>query len=136
MPRYMLDTNICIYIRRKHPPSLRERFERLAPGEVCISTITHGELFYGVEKSDHRTRSARLLEELLSLIPVHPIPLDAAQTYGAIRRLLERRGEQIGGNDLWIAAHAKAAGLTLVTNNEREFRRVPGLKVENWIADD
>lgn len=130
--RYLLDTNICIYIRRHQPPEVLARFQRLKPGEAVISVITSGELFYGAEKSQHRARAVQQLEELATLIPVMPLPESAARTYGAIRRQLEVRGETIGNNDLWIAAHAKAAELILVTNNEREFKRVPGLKVQNW----
>jgi len=130
--RYLLDTNICIYIRRHRPPEVLARFERLKPGEAAISVITSGELLYGAEKSQHRARALEQLEELATLIPVLPLPENAAQTYGTIRRYLEVHGETIGNNDLWIAAHAKAADLILVTNNEREFKRVPGLKVQNW----
>lgn len=131
-PKYLLDTNICIYIRRHRPPEVLARFERLRAGEAAISVITSGELLYGAEKSQHRARARQQLEELATLIPVLPLPENAAHTYGMIRRQLEARGEMIGNNDLWIAAHAKAAELILVTNNEREFRRVPGLKVQNW----
>jgi len=132
--RYLLDTNICIYIRRHQPPKVLARFQRLKPGEAAISVITSGELLYGAEKSQHRARALQQLEELASLIPVMPLPEAAARTYGAIRRQLEARGETIGNNDLWIAAHAKSAELILVTNNEREFKRVPGLKVQNWAV--
>jgi len=132
--RYLLDTNIFIYIRRHRPPQVLGRFERLKPGEAVVSVITFGELMYGVEKSKHRTQAMQQLEELAEFIPVIPLPSEAAETYGALRAALERKGEAIGNNDLWIAAHAKAAGLTLVTNNEREFRRVPGLTVQNWTT--
>lgn len=133
-PRYLLDTNICIYIRRHQPPEVLARFQRLKAGEAAISVITSGELLYGAEKSQHRARALRQLEELATLIPVLPLPENAAHTYGVIRRQLETRGEVIGNNDLWIAAHAKAADLILVTNNEREFKRVQGLKVQNWAG--
>ncbi len=133
-PRYLLDTNICIYIRRHQPPEVLARFRRLKPGEAAISVITSGELLYGAEKSQYRARAIQQLEELATLIPVLPLPGTAAHTYGVIRRQLEIRGEIIGNNDLWIAAHAKAAELILVTNNEREFKRVPGLKVQNWAV--
>jgi tRNA(fMet)-specific endonuclease VapC len=130
--RYLLDTNICIYIRRNRPPQVLAHFRKLKPGDAVISVITSGELQYGAEKSQHRATALRQLEELATLLPVLPLPENAAKTYGAIRSHLEARGEMIGNNDLWIAAHAKAAGLILVTNNEQEFRRVPGLKVRNW----
>lgn len=130
----MLDTNICIYIRQKKPASVLKRFEKLAAGEAAISVITYGELFYGAEKSADRALRLRQLAELASLMPVLPLPEDGGKTYGVIRAGLERRGEMIGNNDLWIAAHAKATALILVTNNESEFKRVPGLKVENWAT--
>lgn len=132
--RFLLDTNICIYIRRQRPPQVLARFQRLQPGEAVISVITHGELIYGVEKSRLREQTARQLTELIGLLPVLPLPLQAGQSYGAIRAALEVRGETIGNNDLWIAAHAQAARLVLVTNNESEFRRIRGLKIQNWAA--
>ncbi len=131
--RYLLDTNICIYIRKQRPPAVLARFEKLKAGEALLSVITYGELLYGAAKSTQREQALRALQELTSLLPVLPLPEDAAEHYGQIRAALEAKGEIIGGNDLWIAAHARAAGLIVVTNNEREFKRVKGLKVENWI---
>jgi tRNA(fMet)-specific endonuclease VapC len=131
-PRFLLDTNICVYIRRERPPGVLARFQRLKPGEAVLSVITYGELVYGVEKSQFREQARTRLAELAGLMPVMELPLQAGQCYGAIRAALEAKGETIGNNDLWIAAHAMAAGLTLVTNNEREFRRVEGLKTQNW----
>lgn len=130
--RYLLDTNICIYIRSRRPPTIRARFEKLVPGEAVLSVITFGELLFGAEKSEDRAASVRRLTELSTAIPVLSLPDDAAHEYGAIRASLEREGRVIGNNDLWIAAHARAANLVLITNNEREFGRVPGLKIENW----
>ncbi len=127
--RFLLDTNICIHIRRRRTPGVLARFLRLKPGEAVLSVITYGELFYGVEKSQFREQAIGQLIELAGLVPVMELPLQAGQFYGAIRAALEAKGEIIGNNDLWIAAHAKAAGLTLVTNNEREFRRIRGLKI-------
>jgi tRNA(fMet)-specific endonuclease VapC len=132
-PRFLLDTNICVYIRRERPPGVLARFQRLKPGEAVLSVITYGELVYGVEKSQFREQARNRLAELAGLMPVMELPLQAGQCYGAIRAALEAKGETIGNNDLWIAAHAMAAGLTLVTNNEREFRRVEGLKTTNWV---
>jgi tRNA(fMet)-specific endonuclease VapC len=132
-PRYLLDTNIVIYVRRRRPPQVLSRFEKLEPGEAALSVITYGELLYGLEKSASPTEGLQQLEELAYVIPVLPLPAEAARTYGAIRAKLETNGEMIGHNDLWIAAHANAADLILVTNNEREFCRVPGLRIENWI---
>jgi len=129
----LLDTNICIHIRRHHPPEVRRVFEDLDPGEAVLSVITFGELIYGAEKSRERARSFRAIEELTTLVPVLPLPREASQAYGKISVALEAKGTIIGNNDLWIAAHALAMDLTLVTTNEREFRRVGGLKVENWV---
>ena len=131
-PRFLLDTNICIYIRRRRPPEILRRFRRLEVGEAAISVVTFGELIYGAEKSEQRDAAMRQLEELASLLPVLPLPVDAGRSYGALRAELETDGRVIGNNDLWIAAHAKVAKLILVTNNEREFQRVSGLKIQNW----
>ena len=132
--RYLLDTNVCIYIQRQRPPAVLERFRKLKSGEAVISVITWGELMYGAEKSRQRDKVRALLEELATMLPVMPLPETAGQSYGAIRAALEAKGQPIGNNDLWIAAHAKAAGLIVVTNNEREFKRVPGLQVRNWAT--
>ena len=132
--RFLLDTNICIYIRRKKPEEVLRRFRMLKAGEAALSVITFGELIYWVEKSAQRVPALELLRELARVLPVMGLPETAADAYGTIRAELERKGQLIGNNDLWIAAHAKAAGLTLVTNNEREFRRVRGLRVENWAV--
>ena len=131
-PRYMLDTNICVYLRRRRPIQVVHRFADLAPGEAVISAITYGELHYGGQKHVERERLLDEVMRLIRLLPVAAVPAPAAAVYGQIRAGLERRGEIIRTHDLWIAAHAQAAGLILVTNNEREFRRVPGLSVENW----
>jgi tRNA(fMet)-specific endonuclease VapC len=131
--RFLLDTNICIYIRRRRPPVLLARFERLKLGEAVLSVVTYGELICGVGKSKFREQATKQLAELAGLVPIMELPPRAGEFYGAIRASLEARGEIIGNNDLWIAAHAKAAGLTLVTNNEREFRRIQGLKMQNWV---
>ncbi len=123
-PRYLLDTNICIYIRRKRPEEVLRRFRKLRPGEAVLSVITYGELLYGAAKSEQRVEALERLRELVHLLPALFLPETAAEVYGTIRAELESKGELIGNNDLWIAAHAVAEGLTLVTNNEREFRRV------------
>ena len=133
-PRYLLDTNICIYIRQKRPEEVLRRFRKLRAGEAVLSVITYGELFYGAAKSAQRVAALERLRELMDLLPAVPLPESAAETYGAIRSDLEAKGEMIGNNDLWIAAHALASGLTLVTNNEREFRRVHRLRVQNWAV--
>lgn len=132
--RYLLDTNICIYIQRQKPEEVLARFQKIKPGDAAVSVITWGELLYGAEKSRQRKNALLLLEEFRTFVPVLPMPENAGNTYGAIRSALEAKGRLIGNNDLWIAAHAKAAALTIVTNNEREFKRVPGLKVQNWVG--
>ena len=133
-PRYLLDTNICIYIRKERPEEVLRRFRKLRPGEAVLSVITYGELLYGAVKSEQRVTAMERLRELLILLPALALPETAAEAYGRIRAELESKGEMIGNNDLWIAAHAVAAGLILVTNNEREFRRVRELKVQNWAT--
>ena len=135
-PRFLLDTNICLYIRRRRPAEILQRFKRLEVGEAAISVITFGELIYGAEKSEQREAAMRQLEELASLLCVLPLPVDAGRSYGALRAELEAKGRMIGNNDLWIAAHARTAKLVLVTNNEREFRRVAGLEIQNWARSE
>src|ERR1700726_4263628 len=120
-PRYLLDTNICIYIRQSRPERVLRRFRRLRPGEAALSVITYGELLYGAAKSAFRTVALERLRELVQWLPALPLPEAAGEAYGTIRAELEAKGQMIGNNDLWIAAHAVAAGLILVTNNEREF---------------
>lgn len=132
-PRFLLDTNICIYIAKYNPPSVRERFERYAASQLSMSVITLGELRFGAAKSQSRSRAMTVIDELVSLIPIEEISGDVADHYGDIRASLQRTGQIIGNNDLWIAAHARALGRVLVTNNEKEFLRVEGLTVENWI---
>lgn len=132
--RYLLDTNICLYIAKHRPAEVLERFKRLRPGEVGISVITYGELRFGACKSRYRREAERILRELTQTMPVMQMGPEVGVRYGEIRSELEKSGCVIGGNDLWIAAHALALGVPLVTNKEREFARVPGLKVQNWIG--
>ncbi|MEO8249831.1 MAG: type II toxin-antitoxin system VapC family toxin [Burkholderiales bacterium] len=132
--RYLLDTNICIYIAKHSPPAVRERFELLDANAIAMSVITFGELRFGAEKSRARDKALAALQQLESSIQVAPLPDAAGIHYGQLCRSLEAVGKPIGGNDLWIAAHARCEGWVLVTNNEREFRRVDGLVVENWVA--
>jgi tRNA(fMet)-specific endonuclease VapC len=131
--RYLLDTNICIYIAKHDPPAVRRRFERLPADALAMSVITWGELRFGAEKSKARAKTLAALEQLRVLIQIAPLSGDAAGHYGEIRAALEKAGKSIGNNDLWIAAHARAEGWVLVTNNQREFRRVKALAVENWV---
>lgn len=132
--QFLLDTNICIYIAKQKPLSVLHKFEQLVIGEVAMSTITYGELLFGAEKSQHPRQAARVLSDLTSLIPALPLSTEAGKHYGEIRAKLEQQGKIIGNNDLWIAAHALSLGVILVTNNAKEFRRVPHLKIENWVS--
>jgi len=132
--RFLLDTNTCIYIRRQRPREVIRRFEKLRVGEAALSIITYGELAYGCERGPTPDEARKSLQELMQSIPVIALPVEAGLVYGSIRSTLAARGELIGSNDLWIAAHAVAANLTLVTNNEKEFRRVRGLRLENWVG--
>ncbi len=132
-PEFMLDTNICIYIAKNRPAQVKARFERLKPGQLVMSAITYGELYYGAEKSNQRARALAQLAEMIQDVPVVDIGAIAAEAYGNIRAALEKQGGILGNNDLWIAAHALSLGVTLTTNNEREFRRVAGLSVQNWV---
>lgn len=132
-PRYLLDTNICIaYKKRK--PGVPERIDILAKGEAAMSVVTWGELVLGAEKSQYRDKSFAILERVRQIIPILGIDDRVGDHYGAIRGDLEKQGKPIGPNDLWIAAHARAAGVTLVTNNTGEFDRVSGLTLEDWTA--
>ena len=133
MPRYMLDTNICIYIQKQKPRSVLERFRNTAPGDAVMSAITWGELIFGAQKSTRSVQVIEQLEEFRTIVPVSPLHQFCGAAYGKIRWQLQAKGLPIGNNDLWIAAHALAENLTIVTNNEREFARVDGLKLENWV---
>ena len=132
--RYLLDTNICIYTMKRHPPEVRARLEGLSIDEVGISSIVLAELQYGIRKSQRRHQNEAALTDFLAFCRVLDWPHQAAAVYGELRAKLERQGRVIGGNDLLIAAHALHLGATLVTNNTQEFARVARLKVENWIT--
>jgi len=132
--RYMLDTNICIYIIKHKPESVYRRLMKIRPEDVCISSITYSELSYGVEKSEQKDRNRLALTLMLSNIEILEFDTAAAEEYGNIRARLEKSGTPIGSLDMLIAAHAKASGCTLVTNNLKEFSRVEGLKVESWVS--
>jgi tRNA(fMet)-specific endonuclease VapC len=129
----MLDTDSCIFIIRRKAQAIRERFEACTVGDIGISTITLAELEYGAEKSSQPKRNREALEQFICALDIAPFDRRATLHYGKIRVSLEKKGQCIGGMDLLIAAHARSLGVTLVTNNEREFKRVPGLHVENWI---
>ena len=130
--KYMLDTNICIYLINERPKKVINKFTHLAPGDVGVSSITASELAFGVAKSgSDKNRAA--LETFLLPLEVVPYGYAAAMAYGEIRSVLKSLGKPIGPLDMLIAAHALSIGVTLVTNNEKEFRRVNRLKIENWV---
>ena len=131
--RFMLDTNICVHVIKHKPVSVLARFQEYSPQDMCISSITLAELEYGVCKSSRPEKNKLALMMFLSEITVLPFDDDAAIEYGSIRSELERNGIPIGPNDLLIAAHARSLKLTIITNNTREFDRVNGLTVENWV---
>lgn len=130
--KFLLDTNICIYIINARPPHVLERFRREAIGDIGISSITAAELAYGVAKSGS-ARNRAALEKFLVPLEIAAFDADAIWHYGEIRAELERRGQPIGSLDTLIAAHALALDATLVTNNGAEFSRVKVLRVENWV---
>lgn len=131
MLRYMLDTNICIDVIKHHPPPLRDAFNRHSE-HLCISSVVLAELLYGAEKSAQPDHNRDTVERFAAHLDIVHFDDRAAAHYGRLRADLERQGQPIGPYDLMIAAHARSLGLTLVTNNEREFQRVPGLLLENW----
>lgn len=130
--RYMLDTDTCSYIMKRSSPAVLQHLRATPIEDVCISVVTKAELLYGVEVSPRRTQDATALEAFLLHVAVLPFPDNAAPHYARIRADLKARGELIGANDLFIAAHARSLGLRLVTNNVSEFSRVKGLTLENW----
>ncbi len=132
--KYMLDTNICIYAIKHKPEKVFKKLQKTDPSDVCISSITYAELVYGVEKSAAVEKNRLALSMMLSNIEIKDFDADAADSYGLVRADLERKGTPIGPLDMMIAGHAKALGCTVVTNNEKEFARVKGLKIANWAV--
>jgi tRNA(fMet)-specific endonuclease VapC len=130
---YMLDTNICIYIIKKRPVHVITRLKKHPVSDICISSITLAELAYGVQKSERIAQNTLALAEFLAPIDIKPFSDLAALEFGKIRAYCEKKGTLIGEYDLLIAAHARSMGATLVTNNIREFKRVPELLAENWV---
>jgi tRNA(fMet)-specific endonuclease VapC len=133
--RYLLDTNICIYLIRKKPPEVMEKFRDCSAGDIGISSITAAELLFGVQNSQYPIQNQRALEQFLVPLVIVDFDHQAAIVYGMIRATLERQGSSIGPLDTLIAAHALSLSVILVTNNIREFSRVPDLKVVNWASD-
>ena len=132
MARYMLDTDTCSYVMKRSNAAVLRRLQAVPVADVCMSVVTKSELLYGVEVSPRRPQDAAALAAFLPYVEVLDLPDGAASHYAEIRADLKRRGAPIGANDLFIAAHARSLGLTLVTNNTAEFRRIKGLRVENW----
>jgi tRNA(fMet)-specific endonuclease VapC len=130
---YLLDTNICIYLIKQRPSKVLERLMRCSPEEVALSVITVSELAYGARKSQAPERNRSALELFAAPFQILPFTEDAAYVYGDVRATLEKKGTPIGSMDLMIASHALAVGAVLVSNNLREFRRVPELTMENWV---
>ena len=132
MLKYLLDTNIVIYVLKRRPVEVLKIFNTNAT-RMAISSITLSELFYGAEKSSSADKNLEAIEEFISHLDVLPYDVKACQHYGQIKAALEKKGEVIGENDIHIAAHAISQGLILVTNNLREFKRVANLALENWV---
>ena len=132
MARYMLDTDTCSYIMKRSHPTVLKRLQAIPVTDVSISVISKSELLYGVEVSPRRMQDATALKAFLPHVEILEFPDGAAIHYAQIRADLKTRGQMIGANDLFIAAHARSLGLKLVTNNTAEFGRVKGLTLENW----
>ena len=132
MLRYMLDTDTCSYVMKRSNPAVLKRLQEVRVSDVCISVITKSELLFGVEMSPRRPQDETALNGFLAYVEVLDFPGEAAAHYAKIRADLKTRGTMIGANDLFIAAHARSLGLTLVTNNTGEFGRVRDLTLENW----
>jgi tRNA(fMet)-specific endonuclease VapC len=132
MLAYMLDTDICIYVMKNYPQELRDKFNSQAE-QLCISSITLGELCYGAEKSARRADNLIAVEHFVARLDVLPFDERAAAHYGQLRAELERAGTPCGPHDMQIGGHARSQGLIIVTNNMREFNRMKGIRVENWV---
>ena len=133
MKRFMLDTDMCSYIIRQHPESVRQRFQTLAMDQLCVSVVTYAELMYGVERSSSRRVNRPIVEDFVRHLDVLDWDTGAADHYGVIRAKLDAAGTPIGAMDMMIAAHAKSIKAVLVTNNQKHFTRVKGLKTDNWV---
>jgi tRNA(fMet)-specific endonuclease VapC len=129
----LLDTSICVHVIRQRSRAVLDRFASFEPGDLAISSITAAELYFGVEKSPHRDQDAQALAVFLAGLAIHNFNEDAAVAFGKIRYFLQKGGTPIGAADLFIAAHAVSLGVPIITDNVREFARVPGLTVLNWV---
>ena len=130
--RYMLDTNICIYVIKTKPEKVFQKLQTIHPEDVCISSVTYAELVHGVEKSIAVEKNRLALSMFLANMEIMGFDVEAADCYGKIRADLEKKGTPIGPLDMMIAGHAQSLGYTIVTNNVKEFSRVAALKIENW----
>jgi tRNA(fMet)-specific endonuclease VapC len=132
---YMLDTNMCIFVLKNHSNDLRHKFKAIK--SICISSVTYGELCFGIEKGDSAARNKRWeqLDLFTQKLHINSWDEEAAKHYGFVRAYLQRQGTLIGNNDMLIAAHARSLNAVMVTNNTKEFERVPDLTIEDWIAD-
>jgi len=132
MKLYMLDTDMCSYIIKEHPESVHQRFQTLAMEQLCVSVVTYAELIYGVERSSSKRVNRPIIEDFVRHLDVMEWGTEAADQYGVIRAELEAAGTPIGAMDMMIAAHAKSIKAVLVTNNQKHFTNVKGLKIDNW----
>ena len=132
--RYMLDTDICIYILKRKPESVYHHLKKIQPENIVISTITYAELMHGIEKSTQKKKNLNLLNDFLTHLEILDWDTTAAEYYGQLRNTLETQGTPIGNMDLMIAAHAKSIHAKLITNNLKHFNKVPHLKVETWVS--
>ncbi|RSC22340.1 MULTISPECIES: type II toxin-antitoxin system tRNA(fMet)-specific endonuclease VapC [Acinetobacter] len=132
MLKYMLDTNIVIYTMKQRPVTVKAKFNAVAT-QLCISSISVAELVFGAENSQNPAQNMKVIEDFLSRLQILDYGIESAIQYGSIKAHLRKIGTPIGENDLHIAAHARSKGLILVTNNTKEFERVPALQLENWV---
>jgi tRNA(fMet)-specific endonuclease VapC len=130
---FLLDTDICIFMIRKRPESVFDRLRKQSVGQVSISSITHSELYHGALKSEHPKKNLAALDEFVTPLKILPYDSGVSLFYAKVRHALEKKGQPIGPLDTLIAAHALSLNLILVTNNTREFKRVSGLQVQNWL---
>jgi tRNA(fMet)-specific endonuclease VapC len=130
--KYMMDTNICIYLIKQKPPKVLKHFQAHAVGDIGISSVTLAELRYGVAKSRHVEKNRQALDEFILPLEIADFDEKAAESYGKLRASLEKDGKPIGSMDMLIGAHALSLGVTLITNNTREFKQIRNLKVTDW----
>ncbi len=134
MIRYMLDTDICSYVIRERPLEVFEKFKKVEVNQLCISVVTYAELIYGVEHSSSRKINRPIIDDFVRHLDIITWDEDAAEHYGKMRAFLRAEGNIIGSMDMMIAAHARSQNMILITNNDKHFKRVPKLRLENWVA--